>query len=120
MKIRFTTEAQRQLELFLKLNSASTGFIVGRDIGKFKIIKNLFSAPFSRSSIDDVYREFLETIKDGLLGVFFMNRPLFLVDWFNEDIILEIKGQETKFFCCRFDPKKGRRELVNILDWEAK
>jgi len=119
MKIRFASEARRQFDLLLKLDSRETGFILGRDIGGYRIIKSFFSVHFQRKNIGEVYEKFLQEMKEELLGVFFINRRLFVSDWFCEDIILKIEGRQATFWGCRFDPPGGRKELVEILDWEV-
>jgi hypothetical protein len=119
MKIRFASEARRQFDLLLRLDSGETGFIVGRDIGGFRIIKNFFSVHFHRKNIGEVYETFLHEMNEELLGVFFINRRLFVSDWFCEDIILKIEGQQATFFDCRFDSVGRRKELIEILDWEV-
>lgn len=117
MKIRFASESRRQFNLFMNLDSRETGFIIGRVIGKNRIIKNFFPVRFHRRNINEVYKKFLSILGEEILGIFFINCRLFLSDWFCEDIILKIEAGDASFWGCQFNQQ--RKELIEIPDWEV-
>lgn len=98
MKVRFTPRARTQLELVVGTMANETGFVTGHEIGKFKIIENVFPVNFTEESIDDIYSKMYSKIGDRLLGVFFNNREPFENDWFIEDVVIKIKYPQTRFF----------------------
>jgi hypothetical protein len=113
MKITFTPAALRQLELVIGTLSNNTGFLIGSEIGKFKIIEELFPLNFDESSIDTIYSKMYSKVGDRLLGVFFNNNEPFFSDWFIEDIIINIKYPQPEFYFYDAD-----RKLIPLTDVE--
>ena len=102
---RLTPAALTRLELIIGTLSNETGFIIGQDIGKYKIIEDLFPINFDENSADMVYSKVYSKIGDKLLGVFFNNREPFPCDWFIEDIVINIKYPQPEFYFYHADEK---------------
>ncbi|UCH93707.1 MAG: hypothetical protein JSV88_26040 [Candidatus Aminicenantes bacterium] len=111
MKIRLTPTAMTQLELIADTMTNETGFIIGQDIGKFRIIENLLPINFNETTIDEVYAKTYSKIGDKLIGVFFNNCEPFLNDWFIENIIIKIKSAQPGFYL--YDVNK---KLIQLSD----
>ncbi len=98
MKIHFTPEAKTQLRLISKLDTISTGFTTGIEIGKHVIIENLFTVDFDETNIAKVYAEVLKEKGDKLMGPFFKNSKFFDSDWFRGDLIIKIGSKKNESF----------------------
>lgn len=105
MEITLTTTAQTQLNLITEVASNGTGFLMGQDMGRFRIIESLLPVDFTEATIDDIYSRMVQKTGNKLLGVFFHNIKPFHNEWLWEDIILEIRNTEPLFY--RYDPEKG-------------
>ena len=98
MKISFTPNALTQLELVIGTLSNDTGFLIGQDMGKIKIIENLFPINFDENSIDMMYSKIYSKVSHRLMGVFFNNIEPFNSDWFIQDIVINIKYPQPRFY----------------------
>jgi hypothetical protein len=98
MNIKFTPSARTQLELVIGTLSNDTGFIIGQEFGKIRLIEELFPINFDESSVDMLYAKMYSKHGDRLMGVFFNNSEPFLNDWFIEDIIIKIKYPQPEFY----------------------
>ena len=114
MEVRFSTRANSQLSLFFDLGLKETGFLVGKDLGKYKIIESLIPVSFNKKNICDVYRKAYNRIGNKLMGVFFFNKYIFLDDWFIEDIIMKVKDNDIKFFLYEISSKSSEKILEEI------
>lgn len=119
MKINWTPFAYTQLELIDRIGTVTSGFIIGRDIGKFKVIESLLPVNFDENSIGTVYKNIYERVGDQLLGVF-LKDPLTLsipcVEWFIEDIVMKITFPEPEFYYCSVD--KNLQPLKVIKEYQ--
>lgn len=111
MKIRLTPTAAAQLELMGDMTN-KTGFVMGQDIGKFRIIENLLPVNFDETTIDEVYAKTYNKIGDKLIGVFFNHCEPFFSDWFIENIIVKIKYPRPEFYL--YDVKQKYTRLPDI------
>lgn len=82
-----------QLDLIKKIPENSTGFVLGNQLGQYKIIENFFPVSFTSLTIDTVYHKMFSCFGTALIGVFFNQREPFLHDWFMEDIIFHIQDE---------------------------
>ena len=114
MEVRFSSRANSQLSLFFDLGLKETGFLVGKDLGKYKIIESLIPISFNKKNICDVYTKVYNRIGNRLMGVFFFNKLIFLDDWFIEDIIIKVKDNDIKVFLCEIDSKSSEKILKEI------
>lgn len=114
MEVRFSSRANFQLSLFFDLGLKETGFLVGKDLGKYKIIESLIPISFNKKNICDVYTKAYNRIGNRLMGVFFFNKLIFLDDWFIEDIIIKVKDNDIKVFLCEIDSKSSEKILEEI------
>jgi len=114
VKVNLTPAALTQLELIIGTFANETGFIIGQDIGKYKVIEGLFPINFYEGTIDTVYPWVYSKINDKLMGVFFNNREPFSSDWFIEDIIIKIKYPQPEFYFYDVDKKYIRLPEVKI------
>lgn len=105
MEITLTTTAQTQLNLITEVASNGTGFLMGQDMGRFRIIESLLPVDFSEATIDDIYSKMVQKAGNKLLGVFFHNIEPIQNEWLWEDIILEITNNEPLFY--KYVPEKG-------------
>ncbi len=105
MKIKFTPDALTRLELVIGMLSNDTGFLIGEEFGKIKLIEELFPINFDKDTIDMLYARMYSKVGDKLLGVFFNNSEPFLSDWFIEDIIIKIKYPQPEFYFYDADEK---------------
>ena len=71
MKIKLIPAAAALLELIGDTRTNKTGFVIGQDIGKFRIIENLLPVNFDETTINEVYAKAYNKIGDKLIGVFF-------------------------------------------------
>ncbi len=115
MEVRFSSRANSQLSLFFDLDLKETGFLVGKDLGKYKIIESLIPISFNKKDICDVYRKVYNRIGNKLMGVFFFNKYIFLDDWFIEDIIIKVKDNDIKVFLYEINSKSSENilEVIN-------
>lgn len=111
---KFTPGTLTRLELIIGTLANETGFIIGQDIGKYKVIEDLFPLNFDENTIDMVYARVLSKVGDKLMGVFFNNREPFDSDWFIEDIIINIKYPQPEFYFYDVDKKYIRLPDVRI------
>ncbi len=114
MKIRFSSRANSQLSLFFDLGLKETGFVVGKDLGKYKIIESLIPISFNKKNICGIYRKIYNKIGNRLMGVFFFNKYIFLDDWFIEDIIIKVKDNDIKVFLYKINSKSSEKALQEI------
>lgn len=114
MEVRFSSRANSQLSLFFDLDLKETGFLVGEDLGKYKIIESLIPISFNKKNICDVYRKAYNRIGNKLMGVFFFNKYIFLDDWFIEDIIIKVKDNDIKVFLYEINSKSSEKFLEEI------
>jgi hypothetical protein len=98
MKIRLTPTAADQLELIGDTMTNKTGFIIGQDIGKFRIIENLLPVNFDETTINEVYAKAYNKMGDKLIGIFFNHCEPFFSDWFIENLVIKIKDQQPEFY----------------------
>ncbi len=107
MQIKLTPAASSQLELIADIPSVETGFLLGRHIGKFIIIENLFPIAFNRENIRDIYGTIFSQPDMGprLVGVFFNRVPPFHSDWFIEDVMIHIGHPQPGYFSYSFEKK---------------
>lgn len=98
MKISQTPQVKEQLELLSQVNTNKTGFIIGHQMGLFRIISNLWPINFNQENLNQIYTKVYKVIDDKILGVFFNFREPFYSDWFIENIIIKISVNQTQFF----------------------
>lgn len=108
MKIRLTPTAAAQLELISDTMTNETGFVIGQDIGKFRIIENLLPVNFDETTINEVYAKAYNKIGDKLIGVFFNHCEPFDSDWFIETVIIKIKEPQPEFYLYDVNQKYTR------------
>lgn len=108
MKVKLTPTAAVLLELIGDTMTNKTGFVMGQDIGKFRIIENLFPVNFDETTINEVYAKVYNKIGDKLIGVFFNHCETFDSDWFIENIIIKIKEPQPEFFLYDVNKKHTR------------
>lgn len=114
MKIRLTPTAAAQLDLIGDTMTNETGFVIGQDIGKFRIIESLLPVNFGETTIDDVYAKAYEKIGDKLIGVFFNHCETFASDWFIENIIIKIKEPQPEFYLYNVNQRFTRLPDITI------
>lgn len=112
MKVRLIPTAAALLELIGDTMTNKTGFVMGQDIGKFRIIENLIPVNFDETTIDEVYTKAYNKIGDKLIGVFFNYCEPFFSDWFIENIIIKIKEPQPEFYL--YDVNKKFTRLPEI------
>jgi hypothetical protein len=112
MKIKFTPSARTQLELVIGTLSNDTGFIIGQEFGKIRLVEEMFPINFDESSVDSLYAKMYRKVGDRLMGVFFNNSEPFLSDWFIEDIIIKIKYPQPEFY---FYEAEGKYILLSDI-----
>lgn len=108
MKIRLIPTAAALVKLIGDTITSRTGFVIGQDIGKFRIIENLVPVNFDEITIDEVYTKAYNKIGDKLIGVFFNHCEPFDSDWFIENIIVKIKGPQPEFYIYDVNQKFAR------------
>jgi len=96
IKVRLTPLALNHLKLISSLQDATTGFILGRDIGHFKVVEQVFPLHFNEHSIDAVYPQAYEQSRFKVLGVFFYRSEPFHNDWFLEDLIFKVNPNDRQ------------------------
>lgn len=92
LKIRLTRGAQIELDLLGQLRSGSSGFLSGRDIGRYRVIDRFIHFPLKNRSLQAAYHTVYQKLGDRLIGVFFVNETVVQDDWLIGDIILSIAG----------------------------
>lgn len=112
MKIKLIPTATALLELIGDTRTNKTGFVIGQDIGKFRIIENLLPVNFDETTINEVYAKAYNKIGDKLIGVFFSHNETFDSDWFIENIIIKIKKPKPEFYL--YDVNKKYTRLLEI------
>ena len=112
MELKFSPSALTQLECIVGTLSNTSGFVLGREIGKIKIIEDLFPIHFDETNVDVLYPKIYSKMGDRLLGVFFNNSETFETPWFIEDVIIKIKFPQPEFFV--YDAEKKYIPLQNI------
>lgn len=113
MNIKFTPEAVTQLELVIGTLSNETGFLVGQNMGKIRVIESLFPINFDKRSVDVLYAKMYSKMGERLMGVFFNNSEPFDSDWFIEDIIIRIKYPHPEFY---FYDIENKYNLLNDVE----
>ena len=98
MKIRLAPPALTQFELILETGANETGFLIGQDIGKFKVIESLLPINFTEETIDEIYSKMYSKIGEKLVGVFFKDREPFFNEWFIEDIIMKVIDPQPGYY----------------------
>ncbi|MCP4146711.1 MAG: hypothetical protein GY757_03080 [bacterium] len=96
MKINLSPEALLQLSVISEdcAGIVHNGFILGSVMGKQIIIQQFFPINFNETTIDKIYPGLFDKMGERVLGVFFNNRPPFVNEWFNEDLILKIDKKD--------------------------
>jgi hypothetical protein len=112
MKIKLIPTAAALLELIGDTRTNKTGFVIGQDIGKFRIIENLLAVNFDETTINEVYAKAYNKLGDKLIGVFFNHNETFDSDWFIENIIIKIKKPQPEFYL--YDVNKKYTRLLEI------
>jgi hypothetical protein len=112
MKVRLTPTAAALLELIGETMTNKTGFVIGQDIGKFRIIEYLLPVNFDEISINEIYAKAYNKIGNKLVGVFFNHCETFDSDWFIENIIIKIKEPQPEFYL--YDVNKKYTRLSEI------
>jgi len=105
MKVHLTPGAQEKIELIRALKTPGTGFLFGTRLGQYLLLEDLLPLAFDEHGLEPVYAQVFERQGEKLLGVYFMNRPIFLDDWFIGDIILEIADPGLSFYLCSPDKR---------------
>jgi hypothetical protein len=113
MKIWLTPAAAELFKLLGDTMTNKTGFVIGQDIGKFRIIENLFPANFDENTIDEIYAKAYNRIGEKLIGVFFNHCEPFASDWFIENIIIKIKVPQPEFYI--YDVNQKFTRLPKII-----
>jgi hypothetical protein len=116
MKIEFSPRSLLQLNLFMKLKQSEAGFVCGFSAGQYRIIDGFFPLRFNKNSINRVYPEIFNHFRDCLLGVFFVNAPVFLNDWFLEQLIIDVQDQAAEISLYQFDDMSHQKRLVPITE----
>jgi len=114
MKIRLTQTARQQLAVIVDTYSNETGFMLGQDIGKYRIIEGFLPINFYETDIDEIYAKIYSKIGKKLVGVFFNNKEAFHSEWFIEDVVIKIKHPQPEFYLYNADMKPVRLEDVMI------
>ena len=112
MKIKLIPTAAALLELIGDTRTNKTGFVIGQEIGKFRIIENLLPVNFDETTINEVYAKAYNKLGDKLIGVFFNHNETFDSDWFIENIIIKIKKPQPEFYL--YDVNKKYTRLLEI------
>lgn len=115
MKIRLTPTAITQLGVINATTSNETGFIIGQDIGKFRIIEYLLPVNFNETTINEIYAKVYNETGGKLIGVFFNQCEPFFSDWFIEDIVMKIESPQPEFYLYNENKK-----YVRLADVELK
>jgi hypothetical protein len=116
MKIEFSPTSRSQLDVLIETKSKETGFIFGFNMGQYKIIDSFFPLRFNRSSLNRIYPRIFNRFGDRLIGVFFINDPVFMSDWFLEQMIVEVRDQNTEIYMCRFDDGFHQKRLIPVAE----
>ncbi len=95
MNIKITREAREQIAVLRGIPAVRTGFLLGWEIGKHKIIRGLFPVEFNPESIDNVYAGICTKMGAEVLGVFFNSTEPFESDWFTGDLVLRLDREIT-------------------------
>ena len=86
------------MHLISKLDTVSTGFTTGIEIGKHLIIENILNVDFDETNIGNVYAEVLNEKGDKLIGPFFKNKIFFDSDWFRGDLVIKIGSKKNECY----------------------
>jgi hypothetical protein len=113
-KIRLTRGAQIQLDLLGKLQLGASGFLSGRDIGRYRVIERFIHFPLTGESMTGSYQLVYQKLRDRLTGVFFVNEPLVVDDWMIGDLIISIGAGKREVFV--FWPTGDPEGLSKICD----
>jgi len=116
MKIEFSPKSRSQLDVLIELKSKETGFIFGFNTGQYKLIDSFFPIRFTKSSIKRIYPQIFNRFSDRLIGVFFINDPVFLSDWFLEQMIIDVQNQTPEIYLCRFDDGDHQKRLIPVSE----
>ena len=98
MKIVFTPEALAMVHFISNSESPVNGFVLGNEIGKYKIISGFIPFRLNKKNVNRLYSNFYEKFGTKLKGIFFFNGDLFLNDWFIDDLIIKIYQPRIKIF----------------------
>ncbi|MGE5341949.1 MAG: hypothetical protein ACM3SY_10780 [Candidatus Omnitrophota bacterium] len=118
MNIKLTPYALTQLQVIVQTHSNNTGFLLGTDMGKFKIIENLFPLNFTPTTIDAVYSQIYQSeLGKKIMGVFFnpiheTDEP-FVNEWFMEDLIMIARIPNPEFYL--YDNEKKQYQHINPI-----
>ena len=113
-KIRLTRGAQMQIDLLGRLKSGASGFLSGRDIGRYRVIDRFIHFPLTGKTITGSYYTVHQKMGDRLIGVFFVNGPVVVDAWLIGDLIISIEGAKREVFV--FWPNGESDELSKICD----
>ena len=118
MKLVLTPTAHWQLRLMGDMDFSTTGFLLGSMLGRVIMIDTLFPLEFNKKNISRVYHRVFRETGDRLKGVFFVNKEIFLNDWFLENYIFTISGHENRIFFYHFDSDEGQRRCQPVAKSE--
>lgn len=116
MKIEFSPKSRSQLDVLIELESKETGFIFGFNTGQYRLIDTFFPIRFTRGSIKRIYSQVFNRFRNRLIGVFFINEPVFLSDWFLEQMIVDVQNQKPEIYLCRFDDGSHQKRLIPVSE----
>lgn len=100
MLVRLTPSGKKRLELIRQLASPMNGFVIGKTLGKYTIIKDLVPIPFDSISFENIYKEMFQMVHLDLLGVFFFKKTPFENEWMYQDLVLTIKQNTLEITWC--------------------
>jgi hypothetical protein len=114
VKIEFTRQALTKRNILSKIRTKETGFILGSQLGNYKIIEDLFAFRFDSRNINRLYSIFFKHFEGRLIGTFFMNSEYFLNDWFLENIIIRFQENDLYIFLYHLD-ESGREKMLDQI-----
>jgi hypothetical protein len=114
VKIEFTRQALTKRNILSKIRTKETGFILGSQLGNYKIIEDLCAFRFDSRNINRLYSIFFKHFEGRLIGTFFMNSEYFLNDWFLENIIIRFQENDLYIFLYHLD-ESGREKMLDQI-----
>lgn len=98
MKIVFTPEAWQLIRLISNEKLPVNGFVLGSEMGNYKIISTFIPFQLNEKNINRVYGDFFAMFATKFMGIFFSNSEIFLNDWLIDDLVIKIDRKRIEIF----------------------
>lgn len=109
--------ALEQIRDIRTLDLPQRGFILGEHLGGVLLIDRMISFSFPDRELECVYRHFLQTYQEHLLGMFFYRRKPLYRRCLDEDYLISIEPKRI-FYQRNSGNQKG--EALHWLEWLEK